>query len=326
MRKWFPIDLLAVISVALAVVGFEAGFEVAPLRIVAGGVLMLFAPGYALVSFLIPEATHRGRTSDRGQSVSPGPLSVTLTERVLLAVGLSVIVVPLVGFVLNYSPWGLGETAFIAGIAAPTLLLSFGAIVRRSRLPAEERFRVTGDGVQKRVEGWYGGSETTRERGLNAVLLAGLVIAVAGVGTAIALSGGGEQYTEFYVLSEDPETGEMLADEYPVESSVGNESEFAVGITNREGETETYTVLVQLGRTGNDPRSVTERTELTRLERSVRHGETIEIPITVEQRLAGENIRLSYLLYVDAVPDRPTGENAYRDLHLWIDVGERDGD
>jgi uncharacterized membrane protein len=158
---------------------------------------------------------------------------------------------------------------------------------------------------------------------LNVVLLAGLVIAALGVGTAIALSGGGEQYTEFYVLSEDPETGETIADEYPTESSVGNESEFVVGITNREGETETYTLIVRLERTEDDLRSVAERTQVARIERSLRHGETVEVPITVEQRIPGENVRLSYLLYVDTPPNQPSGENAYRNLHLWIDVGER---
>lgn len=328
MRKWLPVDLLVVILVAFAMLGFETGLKMTPLRIVFGGILTLFAPGYALVSFLMPEATCSERTSNRTRLGSPQnnlkPLSVTVTERFLLAIGLSVIVVPLVGFILNYSPWGLGKTAFITGIAAPTLLLSFGAIVRRAQLPAEERFRITIRNVPKRVSRWYGGSETAREKGLNVILLAGLMIAVVGVGTAIALSGGGEQYTEFYVLSEDPETGEMLADGYPTELSVRNESEFVIGITNQEGETETYTLIVQLDRTGDDFRSVRERTEVTRMERSVRHGETVEIPITVKQRLDGENIRLSYLLYIDAPPDQPSRENAYRKLHLWIDAGEQD--
>lgn len=317
MQKWLPVDLLGVILVSLVMLGhgFTAGPDAVSFRIVFGVILTLFVPGYAFVSFLIPEATRIG-----SRSGGLKPLSVTTTERVLLSVGFSVVLVPFVGLVLHYSPWGLGETAFITGIAVPTLLFSLGAIVRRSRLSSEERFQLTVWELPSRVQTWYGGSETARENTVNVVLVAGLVLAVAGVGTAIAMSGGGERYTEFYVLSEDPETGEMLADEYPTELGVGDESEFVVGITNREGQAETYTLVVQLQRTADDTGSVTERMEVTRQEHSVAQGETVEVPVTVEPGIAGEDIRLSYLLYVDTPPEEPSGEDAYRDLHLWLDI------
>lgn len=330
MRKWFPLDLLGVIFVAAVMLGygFTSGFDSTSVRIVFGVILTIFAPGYALVSFLIPEAT---RTESRSDSPKPlsvprsnslRPLSVTTIERALLSIGLSVVLIPFVVFVLHYSPWGLGETAFLTGIAVPTLLLSFGAIVRRSQLPFEERFQPTVRDAPDRIRGWYGGSETAQEKTINVVLLTGFVLAVVGVGTAIALSGGGEQYTEFHILSEDPETGEMLADEYPTDLSVGEESDFVVGITNQEGQTETYTLVVQLENTGDDIRSVTERTEVVRQEHTVSQGESIDVPITVEQQFSGENIRLSYLLYLDTPPEEPSGENAYRDLHLWMNVSD----
>jgi len=40
--------------------------------------------------------------------------------------------------------------------------------------------------------------------------------------------------------------------------------------------------------------------------------------------MTGENLRVQYLLYRGDPPAEPTQENAYRSLHLWVDVFEDD--
>ena len=36
--------------------------------------------------------------------------------------------------------------------------------------------------------------------------------------------------------------------------------------------------------------------------------------------MAGENLRLTFLLYRGQAPQDTTVENAYRELHLWVNV------
>ena len=61
------------------------------LRIIIGLPFVLFFPGFTFISALYP----------RKQSLN-------VIERVALSVGLSIGVVPLIAFVLNYTPWGIG--------------------------------------------------------------------------------------------------------------------------------------------------------------------------------------------------------------------------
>ncbi|MEL9989875.1 MAG: DUF1616 domain-containing protein [Thermoproteus sp.] len=98
--------LLSLIAATLVVVFAAEG----SLRYVLGAFYVLFLPGYAVVEALYP----------RGDEISP-------LERLALSIGLSLAVVPLVGLLLNYSPWGirLAPVAIaIAAVAAPLLVYS----------------------------------------------------------------------------------------------------------------------------------------------------------------------------------------------------------
>jgi len=63
-------------------------------------------------------------------------------ERVALAFGTSIAVVPLVGLVLNFTPWGIRLVPILAGVSGVTLACTAVAARRRWALPADERFRV----------------------------------------------------------------------------------------------------------------------------------------------------------------------------------------
>ena len=60
------------------------------LRIIVGIPFLLFIPGYTLLSAIF--------TKKEGMSG---------IERVALSFGLSITVVPIIGLVLNYTPWGI---------------------------------------------------------------------------------------------------------------------------------------------------------------------------------------------------------------------------
>ena len=301
-----PLDLLIVgaVTIGALVSSLVVGFADSTVRVVLGLVFVLFAPGYAVVSLLVPATDLE--TGSR----------VTVTERVVLSIGLSVIVVPLVGIALSYTGWGIQPAAVLSAVGVLTLLLLLLAGIRRYRIPPSRRYGRSGAGVVGRLHDRVVVPRNRRETVLNAVIAVGLVVAVLGVGLALATTDSGERYTEFYLLSEDPETGELVADELPAELTVGESAELHVGIGNNEQTEMEYTVVTQLQRVDG---SVTDRTELDRFELTLEDGETRKQAHAIEPTMEGE-LRVAYLLYVDDPPEEPTEDDAYRSVHFWIDV------
>jgi uncharacterized membrane protein len=82
-------------------------------RIIAGGVFVLFVPGYALVQLLFPKK------------------EMDFIERVAFSIGLSLAVVPLVGFLLNYSPWGIRLDPIVVSISLLSIVLAFASVYRK---------------------------------------------------------------------------------------------------------------------------------------------------------------------------------------------------
>ena len=244
-------------------------------------------------------------------------------ERVALSFGLSIAIVPLIGLVLNFTPWGIRLVPIVVTVSGFTLACVVVAAQRRWELADDEQFSVP---YRTWVE--TGKTELFDPDGrmdavLNVVLVLSILLAVGSVGYAVAVPPQGEEFTEFYLLTESPD-GDFVADNYPETMSVGEPAELIVGIENNEYETTEYTVVVQLQEvtTEGNNSTVDERTELDRFTTTVEHNETHHERHTLQPTRAGGDLRVKYLLYDGAVPETPTTETAYRDLHLWIDVEE----
>lgn len=296
-----------------------------PLRVPVGLVFVLFAPGYALIAALFPEqgeqpdAELNDDSEEGGLSLRRG---IDGIERVALSFGLSIAVVPLIGLVLNFTPWGIRLAPIMVGVSGFTLAAVAVAAHRRWQLPPEDRFRVP-------YRGWVQDARTELfeptdriDGALNILLVVSILLAVGAVGYAVMVPPQGEQFTEFYLLTEDDE-GELVASGYPTEFERGESQPVVVGIENHEGEPIEYTVVVQLQEVevvGNET-NVTQREELDRLTSPpVADNESWQQTHDIQPTMAGDELRLQYLLYRDDVPAMPTRENAYRDLHLWINV------
>jgi uncharacterized membrane protein len=305
-----------------------------PLRVVLGLPFVLFVPGYAFIAALFPEAGEAPTTDDESSSGSDGT-SVTGDrgidgiERVALSFGLSIAVVPLIGLVLNFTPWGIRLVPIMVAVSGFTIVCGAVAARRRWQLPPEERF-----GVPYREWLTAGRSEllepTSRaDAALNVLLVASIILAVASVGYAVAVPKQGETFTEFYILTEN-ETGDLVADDYPTEFERGERKPVVVGVGNQEHETVSYSVVVQLERVNvtrvgnNTTATVLEREELDRLQTgALEHNETWHQEYGIEPTMTGDRLRVAFLLYRDAPPAQPTVDNAYRELHLWVNVSER---
>ncbi|WP_224447654.1 DUF1616 domain-containing protein [Haloprofundus salilacus] len=162
----------------------------------------------------------------------------------------------------------------------------------------------------------------------NVVIAAALVFSVGTVAYSVGTDAQGDQYTELYVLN-DSADGQSMASTYPDELVVGEPTRLLAGVENHEGTTQPYTLVVQLQRVdaGSDSASepVVSETQLVgQFDRSVDPGERWQIShrVVPDQRVSGERVRLTYLLYRGDAPQQPTVENAYRAAHIWVSVSD----
>ena len=327
-----PADLVAVVFLTVLTLGavFLPVVNETPLRVVFGLPFVLFLPGYAIIAALFPEAGEPPTTDEESPGLQSTPdrdRGIDGIERVALSFGLSIAVVPLLGLVLNFTPWGIRLVPIALSVAGTTILATAVAAMRRWELPEEERFAVPyREWIEAgRTEVFEPDSRT--DAVLNVVLALSLLLAVSSVAYAVAVPPQGEQFTEFYLLTEDDD-GELVADGYPEEFVVGEGQPVVVGIGNNEHEQTDYEVVTQLQtvETVGNETVVQQREQIDSFGVSLDHDETHHDERLIVPDRTGENLRVQFLLYRDEVPEEPTVENAYRDTHLWIDVYESEGD
>lgn len=329
LPKWirrFPADLAAV----LAIVGLTWASVTFPpiresvLRTVVGTLFVLFVPGYAITAALFPDASSGERDDRRGDTLFPRPgASIRGIERVVLSVGLSVLLVPMVAFLLNFTEWGVTFGAVMVSLSGLALVLTAVAALCRWETPPERRFEVP-------VREWIGGvvgaglpeTESSADFVLNLVIAGAVLVAVASVSYAVVAPNEGG-FTEFSLLTRN-ETGDLAASDYPTEFVAGESRPVVVGIDNHERERVSYSVVVELQRVApeNESNRVLAERELDRLRVELGPGESWRNDYDVVPTLTGDRLRLQFLLYRGTPPDEPRSETAYRRTHLWVNVSD----
>ena len=131
MLKSFPKDLTLVILLTLSCIPFVLipPLNETPVRIVLGLLLVLFLPGYSLIAALFP-----------------GKDDLDGIERIALSFGLSIAVVPLLGLVLNYTPFGIRLVPVLTVLLIFTVSLAVVAYVRRCGLLESGQFVIEVEG------------------------------------------------------------------------------------------------------------------------------------------------------------------------------------
>ena len=219
-RGSWDLVLISLLSLALALFLYIS--PESPARLVLGLPFILFFPGHALTSALFPERD-----------------AVDGIERVALAIVLSIAVVPLIGFVLNYTPFGIRLEPLLWSLIAFDLAFSAVGVIRRRR--AADPFLPPGPGRGR----WPSMKEGTGGSKLNRALTAFLVISmfssVCALAYVAAVPRDGERFTEFYILGPGGDTSA-----YPSELAVGETGAIIVGIANHEHRTVSYNVEVWL--------------------------------------------------------------------------------
>lgn len=316
-----------------------------PLRVVFGLPFVLFIPGYAFIAALFPERGERPEddptTDDARSSISTTEGGIDGIERVALSFGLSIAIVPLLGLVLNFTPFGIRLVPIMVAVSLFTVVATAVAASRRRTLPPEERFRVPYRQWIESASNELFEPASRMDAALNVLLVLSILLATASVAYAVAVPKQGEAFTETYLLTESDD-GDLVADNYPTNFTVGEPQSLIVGISNHEHERTNYTVVVELqnvtrltngsAQVNQTEANATQATntsirvdravELDRFQISLAHNETWHHEHAVTPPFAGEDLRLTYLVYRGDPPAEPSTESAYRWLALWVDVSE----
>ena len=331
--RQLPADLAAVVLLVVTTViaVLVPVVNETPLRIVLGLPFMLFLPGYAFIAALFPEGSSSissdadtgsdGENDDLDKDAWLSPKKIDGIERAALSFGVSIAISPLIGLVLNFTPLGIRLVPVTLSISAFTLIMAGVAAERRWTLPGEKRFRVP-------YREWCTGLHTAVlqpeiqvDKVLNVILVVSLLLAVSSVAYAVMVPKQGESFTEFYLLTEN-ESGDLMADEYPQNFTVGESQSVVVGINNHEHRSMNYSIVVELQcvQFTNNSTQVLEEETLDRFSPSVDSNGTWRQRQSIEPTLTGDRLRLVYLLYQGEPPREPSVDEAYRETHLWINV------
>ncbi len=251
--------------------------------------LVLFIPGYVLVAALFP-----------------GNKEINWIERIALSIGLSIAVVPLLGLLLTFTPFGIRLQPIVLSILIFSGGLGLVANMRRMRLPVEERLSAT---LEVRKPAW--GEYSTLDKALSVGLVMSVLLSVSILAYVLTTPRPGERFTEFGILG----PGGMLSD-YPTDLNVSQEGTVLIFVANHEFDRVNYTVRVDL--VGVEPvfnRTVElNRTTLAWMNLSLDHDTNSTSPYTFRIDAPG-SYQVQFLLFRDG-----DFAQVYRMLHLFVTV------
>jgi len=310
-KQDFPPDLILVlvwlaISIATIYLSFLNG---TPIRFVIAIPVILLIPGYCLLAALFPKKD-----------------DIDLMTRMVLSVGLSIAIVPLIGLGLNFTVWGIRLDPIMVSLTVFTLIMVIVSHYRRALLPSEEQVKIPFSEIAAafRKEFMIKDGKKT-DRILNAILVLGILITIIIVVYAVTVPREGEKFTEFFILDEN-----RSASDYPHLIIPGKDYPMYVGIGNHEFSDARYTIETWMLLTEFD--NVTKSSRIVVMDPSDRlslilaHNETAIVPYNLSVKKIGYN-RVEFLLFKETVSGpEVTGSDrinqSYRELHLRVNVQE----
>jgi len=95
---WYWTTIAVAVATVIAVFTIpENAYPIVYIRYLLGSIFILWLPGYTFIKALFP--TH--------VPIKTSSESLDTIERVALSIGMSLALVPIVGLLLNYTPWGI---------------------------------------------------------------------------------------------------------------------------------------------------------------------------------------------------------------------------
>lgn len=280
-----PSDLLIVIIITALTFASVLSplLENTAIRTILGIPLVLFLPGYTLIAALFP-----------------GKNDLDTIERIALSFGLSIAIVPLIGLVLNFTPWGIRLVPILMSLTFFIIVMTIAAQIRRLKLAENMRFEVKFKEIYDSIRTeMFVKQQNRTDKILTIVLVISIVASVIMLVYVIVTPKQGEKFTEFYILG----TGGK-AEGYPTNIAAGKTSAVIVGIVNHEYEPVNYTLQVKINE------DILKEQQI-----QTAHNQTWQQQVNFTPLRAGTSLKLQFLLYRNSNFTQP-----YRDTHLWVNV------
>jgi uncharacterized membrane protein len=184
---------------------------------------VFFTPGYALVSAMFP-----GRTGGVGSLIKAEEgleSEMSLLERVVASVVLSLVVFAIGGIILGWTPGVLNKSTILAEVLVFNLAFSALAIYRRFQLEEGDEFVLAFE-----IGGHGSGKLNIAEKVILGVVAVTLIVAVL-AGAGLLWQGIGlEPHTEFYITGPDGSLGTL-----PQDLAVGANGTVLITFVNHMG-------------------------------------------------------------------------------------------
>ena len=110
----------ATITVAIVFTVPEDFYPWSYLRNALGIIFVLWLPGYTVIKALFPVHVPIKTSTENLDNI----------ERIALSLGMSIAIVPIIGLLLNYTPWGIRLTPIVLSLFALTLVFATAAAIR----------------------------------------------------------------------------------------------------------------------------------------------------------------------------------------------------
>ncbi|SHL64458.1 DUF1616 domain-containing protein [Haladaptatus paucihalophilus] len=301
--RWWFLDL--VLALMLTAVGGVAAYVELGGRVRVALVLPLvvFLPGYVLISALFPEGSE-GETRTFGSGNDDAAYAVGGPERVALAAALSVAVVPMIAALSNFTPWGVRVHPILYGIVGFTAIFGVIAFIRRLRVPAERRYSPGVPGLLFNPSGRSGSGVTVA---LNVGIVIAFLLLASSVGFAVLNPPQGKAFTEFYV-SNTNDVNSKTNTMYDTDLAADG---VTVSVHNHERERTEYTVVAVIQQV--DGGEVTKQSQFAKEQVTVDAGEKKQVKLTGDPAFTGENVRVQLLLYKGSASGEP-----YMKARAWV--------
>jgi len=214
-------DLITIIALSLLLDFLIAFYPDSLLRKALGLAFVLFFPGYVFITALFPEKKELDNL-----------------ERLALSLGLSIAIVPLIGLLLNYTPWGIRLIPILVSLTIFNVIFALVAIYRRANAINPWIPRISIEKIKEELE-WEQSSRL--DKALTVILVIAIITSIGTLAYVVTHPRAGEKFTEFYILGP-----EGKADDYPTELFVGENGTVILGIANHEYRNVTYHVEIWL--------------------------------------------------------------------------------
>ncbi len=187
-------------------------------RIIFGIPMLLFIPGYALVSVLWPE-----KRTNLNEDIDEN------LERFALSFGLSIAIVSIIGLALNFTSAGINLMTTVFANFGIIFLLSLFAFYRRQQLPVERRYNIDLTFKTARMP------EDKTERVFIVAITVVLILSGIVLAYVLVTPGVEDKYTVMYILDHNG-----TAVDYVSDITINETAEVIVGFESHQFETTLY--------------------------------------------------------------------------------------